>query len=43
MTESERKKRKLPKHCECGGRLIYVAAFRRVFCHCDTCTPEALG
>jgi len=39
MTERERKRRKLPKHCECGGRMLYDAQFDRVFSACDTCTP----
>jgi hypothetical protein len=30
----------LPKRCECGGLMIYARSFDRVFCHCETCTPE---
>jgi hypothetical protein len=29
----------LPKRCECGGKLLYVRDFGRVFSVCDTCTP----
>ena len=29
----------LPKHCECGGLMLYSASFGRVFSCCDTCTP----
>ena len=30
---------RLPKLCECGGRMIYSVAFRRVFSCCAKCTP----
>lgn len=29
----------LPKRCECGGKMVYVRDFGRIFSHCDTCTP----
>jgi len=39
MLESERKRLRLPKHCECGGKMLYEVDFGRVFSCCDTCTP----
>lgn len=39
MTERERKRRQLPKHCECGGKMIYDVSFGRMWSCCDTCTP----
>ena len=39
ITERERRRHRLPKHCECGGLMIYDIDFRRVFCVCGSCTP----
>ena len=30
---------KLPEHCECGGKMVYVSDFGLTFSHCNTCTP----
>ena len=39
MTRREARRMGLPKHCECGGLMLYSASFGRVFSCCDTCTP----
>lgn len=38
ITEKERKRRRLPKKCECGGLMQYEVDFGRVFSWCNTCT-----
>ncbi len=30
---------KLPKRCQCGGRMVYTHDFGRVFSYCASCTP----
>jgi len=30
---------RLPRLCECGGKLVHVRDFGRVFTHCLSCTP----
>ena len=37
---SRRPDAKLPKRCECGGKMIYSFAFGRIFSCCDRCTPK---
>jgi len=40
--ESQAKLRKahnLPYRCECGGLMVYVHDFGRIFSHCKQCTP----
>lgn len=32
-------KERLPRRCECGGKLVYDFAFWRVWVHCASCTP----
>jgi len=32
-------KQKLPRTCECGGRMKYTSQFGRVFSCCLKCTP----
>ena len=39
MTEKERRRRRLPKHCECGGRMLYNGSLGRVWSVCERCTP----
>ena len=39
LSDTERERLNLPKHCECGGRMIYDYDFGRVWSVCDTCTP----
>jgi hypothetical protein len=41
MTERERKRRGLPQHCECGGKILYDLSYGRVWSCCDTCTGIA--
>ena len=30
---------RLPRRCECGGKMVYAFEFGRVFSHCASCTP----
>lgn len=39
MNEKTRKRLKLPKHCECGGRMEYQVSFNRIWSACAKCTP----
>ena len=32
-------KERLPRKCECGGRLVYDFSFGHVWVHCASCTP----
>lgn len=35
-------RKKFPRKCECGGKMVYVRMFERVFSHCESCTPAVV-
>jgi hypothetical protein len=30
---------RLPRRCECGGKMLYEFSLGRIFSCCDTCSP----
>ena len=39
---TKQSKPRLPKRCECGGKMVYAFAFDRVWSDCETCSPVTI-